>query len=319
MVFDLRGKASDQATPPGKTPNCIDPPPFDQVARLDLRVRFPLQKSSSVVAQGGEFAGKVGDSRFHPNRNIDWRSKHLENPGHPHGNRDTERFRLLQTTTDRFETKMTVDPLLAPHQSSIEALQRAGNQFWTRGWSLGTSSNYSVVIDRDPLRILVTASGKDKGHLGLNDFVIVDEAGKPSPAEQPKSSAETLLHCSIAKHRGAGSILHTHSVWGTILSNHFFPNHGIRIEGFEFLKGLEGIGTHQTSIWVPIFENTQDIPALQAEVEAYWNAHPDQACYGYLIRRHGMYTWGKDVAAAVRHIEVLEFLLECLGRQMSLP
>ncbi len=115
-----------------------------------------------------------------------------------------------------------------------------GNQFWTRGWSLGTSSNYSVLISRDPVRILVTASGKDKGHLERTDFVIVDEFGKPVPDGQPKSSAETLLHCSAVVHRQAGSVLHTHSVHATILSDYFAPHRGIQLEGFEFLKGIEG-------------------------------------------------------------------------------
>jgi methylthioribulose-1-phosphate dehydratase len=165
---------------------------------------------------------------------------------------------------------------------------------------------------------LVTASGKDKGHLGPNDFVIVDENGKRVPDDQPASSAETLLHCSIAKHRKAGSILHTHSVWGTILSDRFHALGGIMLEGFEMLKGLEGIKTHQSKVWLPIFQNTQDIPALQAEVEQMWAANPDRPCWGYLIRKHGMYTWGKDLAEASRHIEVLEFLLECFGRQAKL-
>ena len=206
---------------------------------------------------------------------------------------------------------------LAPYSDAIEGLRRVGQQFWTRGWSLGTSSNYSVVVGRDPLRLLITASGKDKGHLGEHDFVLVDEHGRSAVEGQPKSSAETLLHCLAAKH-GANAILHTHSVWGTLLSQHFAPVGGIRISGFEMLKGLDGIGTHEASVWIPIFDNTQDIPALAVQVEQYLNDHPDERCWGYLIRRHGMYTWGKDLAEAARHIEILEFLFECLGRTTKL-
>ena len=211
----------------------------------------------------------------------------------------------------------TIKPELAPYVQSIDGLRKAGQQFWTRGWSLGTSSNYSAVINRSPLQLLITASGKDKGHLGVNDFVIVDEHGKTTFAGQPKSSAETLLHCLAAK-QGAGSVLHTHSVWCTLLSEHFAPLGGIRISGFEMLKGLEGITTHEASVWIPIFDNTQDIPSLVVKVEEYLAANPNEKCWGYLIRRHGMYTWGKDIAEAIRHIEILEFLLECLGRSTKL-
>ena len=84
------------------------------------------------------------------------------------------------------------------------------------------------------------------------------------------------------------------------------------------LKGLEGIPDHQSSIWVPIFENTQDIPALADEFENYLANHPDRKCYGYLIRRHGLYTWGKDVFSARRHIEVFEFLFEVIARRMMM-
>ncbi len=209
--------------------------------------------------------------------------------------------------------------LLEPHRESIDGLREVGHHFWTRGWSLGTSSNYSVVIDRDPLRLLITSSGKDKGHLGPSDFVIVDKDGTRVPENQPASSAETLLHCSAAECRGAGSVLHTHSVWATILSNHFAQLGGIMIDGFEMLKGLEGVKTHQTQVWLPIFENTQDIPALREQVEKMWREQPDRPCWGYLIRQHGMYTWGRNLAEASRHVEVIEFLLECLGRQIALP
>lgn len=199
----------------------------------------------------------------------------------------------------------------------IEGLRRVGHQLWTRGWSLGTSSNYSVVVERDPLRLIITASGKDKGHLGPHDFVMVDEDGKSVVEGQSKSSAETMLHC-LAARQGAGAVLHTHSVWGTLLSNHFAAVGGIRISGFEMLKGLEGITTHESSCWIPIFENTQDIPSLARQVETYLQSEGREPCWAYLIRKHGMYTWGRDLAEATRHIEVIEFLLECLGRTTRL-
>ncbi len=87
---------------------------------------------------------------------------------------------------------------LLPYAEQVEALRRVGHVFWQRGWSLGTSSNYSVVVERDPLLLLVTASGKDKGRLRRDDFVLVGTDGKPTLPNQPKSSAETLLHCIAA-------------------------------------------------------------------------------------------------------------------------
>jgi len=203
---------------------------------------------------------------------------------------------------------------------AIDQLRECGRLFHQRGWSVGTSSNYSAVLQRDPLQLIITASGKDKGRLNREDFVVVDSNGKPVRHGQPKSSAETLLHCCAAKDQSVNAVLHTHSVWGTILSDHFFDEaaarrSGFRIEGYEMLKGLEGITTHETSIYVPIFENTQDIPRLAEQVQLYLDGN--DGCYGYLIRRHGMYTWGKSIEAARRHVEIFEFLFEVLGRRLT--
>ena len=84
------------------------------------------------------------------------------------------------------------------------------------------------------------------------------------------------------------------------------------------LKGLEGIPTHETSHWIPIFDNTQDIPSLANEVKAMIESEPDKISHGFLIRKHGLYTWGRDVFAARRHIEVYEFRFECEARKLGL-
>lgn len=214
-------------------------------------------------------------------------------------------------------------PALAGLEREIDALRDAGTDFWRRNWSLGTSSNYSVVVNRNPLELLLTASGKDKGRLGRNDFVRVGADGKPTGEGQPKSSAETLLHVVVAQEvPNVGAILHTHSIWSTILSDFFHADGGFEISGYEMLKGLDGVATHETNAWVHIFENTQHIPSLAEEVRQ--RLHPVASSgdrplkHGYLIRRHGLYTWGKDLEEARRHIEIYEFLFECVARRMML-
>jgi methylthioribulose-1-phosphate dehydratase len=200
----------------------------------------------------------------------------------------------------------------------IDALREAGEMFWHRGWSVGTSSNYSVVLGKEPLELLITASGKDKGRLTRGDFVRVGANGKPTGEGQPKSSAETLLHVVAAQQPGVGAVLHTHSVWSTILSDIFFPQGGFELAGYEMLKGLEGISTHETTAWVEIFDNTQNIPALAEQVRERMNNPAEPLQYGYLIRRHGLYTWGRDLDEARRHVEIFEFLFECVARRMIL-
>ncbi|MCA9132944.1 MAG: methylthioribulose 1-phosphate dehydratase [Planctomycetales bacterium] len=214
--------------------------------------------------------------------------------------------------------EVDLPPLLQPYVAQIDALRDAGRHFWKRGWSVGTSSNYSAVVSRDPLTLLVTASGKHKGRLTRADFVLVDGQGQPLAGEQPKSSAETLLHCVAAENEGVGAVLHTHSVWSTVLSDRFAPQGGILLEGYEMLKGLSGVTTHEHAAWLPIFDNTQDIPQLAQKVQAAMQNSENPLTHGYLIRRHGIYTWGQDIDEAFRQIEIIEFLLECLGRSATM-
>jgi methylthioribulose-1-phosphate dehydratase len=193
-----------------------------------------------------------------------------------------------------------------------EALVDVARRAYARGWTLGTSGNFSAVTSRDPLRLAITASGVDKSRLSAEHVVEIDGAGAPVDG-RGRPSAETPLHLAVVRERGAGAVAHTHSVWGTLLSEAHAPAGGLAIEGYEMLKGLRGVETHEHREWLPIFENTQDWAAGSAGVGEELRRHP--GVHGFLIRGHGLYTWGADVAEAGRQTEVLEFLLEVVGRK----
>ncbi len=186
-----------------------------------------------------------------------------------------------------------------------------GREFHTRGWVLGTSGNFSAVLSRDPLRLAITASGVHKGALRPPDLIVVGPDGQPSGHAIGKPSAETALHLLLTRTRGAGAVLHTHSVWSTTLSERHAAAGGLTITGFEMLKGLDGVRTHEHTEWIPIVDNDQDIVRLAGVVDAALAAAP--AAHAFLIRRHGLYTWGANLDEATRHIEILEFLLEAIG------
>jgi methylthioribulose-1-phosphate dehydratase len=197
--------------------------------------------------------------------------------------------------------------------TASEQLAELGRDFHRRGWALGTSGNFSTVISRDPLRLAITASSLDKSRLSAEHILEIDSTGKVLPPTQGKPSAETLLHLAIVSTTDAGAVLHTHSVWSTILSDYHIGSGGFFIEGYEMLKGLDGVSTHEHREWIPIVENSQDMEALASETRRMLEGNPKM--HGFLIRRHGLYTWGKDLAEAARHVEILEFLLESVGRR----
>lgn len=199
----------------------------------------------------------------------------------------------------------------ARFQRLAAELAAIGQSFYRRGWVLGTSGNFSAVSDEHPLRLAITSTGLDKSALAPEHFLEIDEQARVLRGEG-KPSAETGLHLAVVRMRGAGAVLHTHSLWSTVLSHQHASAGAVMIEGFEMLKGLEGVRTHEHRETLPIFENSQDIPQLAAEVSRRLAADP--RLHGFLLRRHGLYTWGRTLAEAKRHVEILEFLLEALGR-----
>lgn len=183
---------------------------------------------------------------------------------------------------------------------------------------MGTAGNFSSVISKDPLALAITSTSVHKGTLSENQILVVDERGAPHPQTPSglRPSAETLLHVEIVRRRAAGAVLHTHSIWSTILSEHFAARGGVEIEGYEMLKALAGNTTHDAREIVPIIENDQNMERLGARLGATLVEHP--GAHAVLLRKHGVYTWGVSLAEAERHVEVIEFLFEAVGRSLLL-
>jgi methylthioribulose-1-phosphate dehydratase len=204
---------------------------------------------------------------------------------------------------------------MVPDTLAIEAesLCATARYCYARGWVPATSGNFSV---RDGERILISPSGLDKGLMTPADLLQTDLYGKlADPAKKP--SAETSLHVVIYADRpGTAAVLHVHTIWNTILSGRFAARGHVSLRGYELLKGLSGVTTHDYEERVPILENTQDYDALAAELAAAL-AKFDTA-HGVLLSHHGLYTWGKSVAEARRHLEALEFLFEVEGRRLMI-
>lgn len=198
-------------------------------------------------------------------------------------------------------------------QQLAEEIIHAGRFLYGRGWSPATSSNYSARLSAD--KALLTVSGKHKGQLGPDDVLATDMDGNSlEPGKKP--SAETLLHTQLYRWKPEiGAVLHTHSVNATVLSRLTLAD-SLVFADYELQKAFSGITTHESQVLVPIFDNDQDIARLAAKVQPWLDQHPD--CVGYLIRGHGLYTWGPRMSDALRQVEAFEFLFECELKTLSI-
>lgn len=189
---------------------------------------------------------------------------------------------------------------------ATQEIIKAGNRLDMMNLAPATSGNYSIRTGDNEMAI--TVSGAHKGMLNPDQIMCADLNG--TPLEDKKPSAETLLHCQIYKHYPhINAILHTHSVANTILSRLLPEGKNMVLEGYELLKAYPGRKTHDTSVALPVFDNTQDMTMLSAQVQTALNNAPETPAY--MIRSHGIYGWGADMNEAMRVIEATEFLLSC--------
>ena len=197
-------------------------------------------------------------------------------------------------------------------REEIEELCATARQCYARGWVPATSGNFSV---RAGNRIFITPSGLDKGKLTRDDLLEIDMEGAVLGGNG-RPSAETGLHTVIYRERPqARAILHVHTVWNTLLSGRFEPEGFVPFRGYELLKGLSGVQTHEHEERVPIIPNTQEYAPLAEKLKGV--LQENAAAHGVLLSRHGLYTWGESVADARRHLEALEFLFEVEGRRLT--
>ncbi|MCA0754366.1 methylthioribulose 1-phosphate dehydratase [Paenibacillus sp. N4] len=201
---------------------------------------------------------------------------------------------------------------LEDKQRALAELREVKELFASRGWFPGTSGNLSVRIgDYSPeqFHFAVTASGKDKTVHTPEDYLFVDQSGKPCEATRLKPSAETLIHCEIYKLTGAGAIFHVHTVFNSVISEYFWDRKSVPVDGVELIKGFN-IWDEEAHIDIPIVSNFAHIPSIVPEV----TERIDKTIPGILLRKHGIYAWGANAFEAKRHLEAFEFIFEYVYR-----
>ena len=199
----------------------------------------------------------------------------------------------------------TIPP--ATFNARADAIADAGRDLARLGWTPATSSNFSMRVDGE--HAAITISGRDKGQLDRDDIMLIDLHGQ-AVGTAARPSAETGLHTQIyRRYPDINVVLHTHSRTQSVASRLFAAEGAIRLEGWELQKAITGYTTHESVLEIPVFPNTQQMPELEARVDAWIDA--GKPLHGYLINGHGIYTWGRDMAETRRHLEALEFLLGC--------
>jgi methylthioribulose-1-phosphate dehydratase len=195
----------------------------------------------------------------------------------------------------------------AHFNACADSVAAAARALAALGWTPATSSNFSMRVDAS--HAAITISGRHKGRLQRDDIMLIDLDGR-AVGTDARPSAETALHTQIYRRLPeAGAVLHTHSRTQSVASRWFAEAGVIALQGWELQKAISGYHSHESVLEIPVFPNTQHMPELVECIDAWLDA--GKPLHAYLIDGHGIYTWGHDMTEAERHLEALEFLLEC--------
>ena len=201
-----------------------------------------------------------------------------------------------------------------PLDLALQDLIAVGRRLDARGLAPATSGNYSARVDDE--RIAITVSGSHKGRLSPADLMLIDLQGRALEDRTP--SAEAPLHTAIyQRYPDIDAVLHVHSVAAVTLTRHLPDTQQLALDGYEMLKALPGIRTHEARVVVPILENSQDTSTLAQLMLTRLRESPP--AHSVLIRGHGIYTWGGTVGEAERIVEAMEHLLACELQLLQLP
>lgn len=186
-------------------------------------------------------------------------------------------------------------------------------QFYGLGWVSGTGGGVSV---RDGDRVYVAPSGVQKERLREEDLFELDAAGEvlrgPDDADL-RLSACTPLFFNAYRLRDAGAVLHSHGMYAMLVT--LLHDDALRLTHLEMMKGIRGVGYHDELV-VPIIDNTAHECDLADEMARTMQRYPDT--YAVLVRRHGVYVWGRDWVEAKTHAECYHYLFEAAVRMHQL-
>ena len=134
------------------------------------------------------------------------------------------------------------------------------------------------------------------------------------PALRPSECASLFL--AAMRLRGAGAVIHSHSIHAMIASLLF--EREFVISELEMIKGIEGMSYHDQLV-VPIIDNTARECDLAESLEEAILAYPQTQAV--LVRRHGVYIWGRDWVRAKTQAECYDYLFRAAAemRRLGIP
>ena len=202
-----------------------------------------------------------------------------------------------------------------------ERICELGRAFYALGWVSGTGGGISILDERG---IWMAPSGVQKERIEPEEVFLVDVDGTVLRRPQDPSlrlSECTPLFFNAYRHRGAGAVLHSHSIWAMLATRVFASGGGAGVfvsRDLEMQKGLRGTGCFDV-LKVPIIPNTARESQLTESMAEAMARYPDVDAV--MVEGHGVYVWGRDWVQAKTQAECLDYLFRAVveAHRLGLP
>ncbi|EZA49777.1 hypothetical protein DMN91_003124 [Ooceraea biroi] len=192
-------------------------------------------------------------------------------------------------------------------------------QFYHLGWVTGTGGGISIKHED---KIYIAPSGVQKERMMPDDLFVLDAFGNdlelPAPERNLKKSQCLPLFMCAYINRMAGAVIHTHSK-AAVMATLLWPEKKVTLTHLEMIKGIWNNEKNRSyrydeDLVIPIIENTPFEEDLTDSLQQALLQYP--ATQAVLVRRHGIYVWGKSWQQAKAMTECYDYLLD-IGVQMK--
>lgn len=157
----------------------------------------------------------------------------------------------------------------------------------------------------------MSPSGVQKERMVPDDIYVMTAAGEViHEGVNPEGVKLKLSQChplfmSAYMHRNSGAVIHTHSIHAVLVS--LLCGDEFRATHMEMIKGIEHHG-YLSELVIPIIDNTPQEEDLRDSLTAALLKYPK--ANAVIVRRHGIYVWGRDWRHAKAQCECLDYVMQ---------